>query len=116
MLFRQLGGEAGPFINVQAGASFYLTGDRFDSFRMEDPTQFGSWWSLTGLHDTASNTLVHAQGDIVMGYAWLVHDGDVGAAVSPIPEPSTYALMLAGLVGFMAKRRQISQRSRLLPT
>lgn len=35
---------------------------------------------------------------------WAVHDGDIAA---PIPEPSTYALMLAGLAGlaFMSRRR-----------
>jgi hypothetical protein len=31
-----------------------------------------------------------------------------GASVSPVPEPETYALMLAGLglVGFMARKRK----------
>jgi hypothetical protein len=34
----------------------------------------------------------------------------VRVSVSPIPEPSTYALMLAGLaaVGFVARRRRLS--------
>lgn len=38
--------------------------------------------------------------------AWAVRPGDVGTA--QIPEPETYALMLAGLglLGFMARRRQ----------
>ena len=36
-------------------------------------------------------------------YAWPVHDGDVAA---PIPEPETYAMLLAGLslLGFMGRR------------
>ena len=39
-------------------------------------------------------------------YALAVSDGDIGIAA--IPEPSTYAMMLAGLglVGFMAQRRK----------
>lgn len=46
---------------------------------------------------------------LVWGYVWAVHDGDVGQAlpVTPIPEPSTYALMVAGLMGLgMAMRRR----------
>ena len=37
--------------------------------------------------------------------AWAVRDGDV---TSPVPEPETYALMLAGLgmMGFMVRRRK----------
>ena len=37
-------------------------------------------------------------------------NGPVVMTVTPIPEPSTYALMLAGLgaVGFMARRRRVS--------
>ena len=38
-------------------------------------------------------------------YAWAVRDGDVAA---PIPEPETYAMLLAGLglLGFHARRRK----------
>jgi hypothetical protein len=40
-------------------------------------------------------------------YAWAVRDGDVASVAAPIPEPETYAMLLAGLglLGVMAKRR-----------
>jgi hypothetical protein len=43
--------------------------------------------------------------DFVGGHdiAWAVHSGDIAAAV---PEPSTYALMLAGLAGLCVARRR----------
>jgi hypothetical protein len=42
------------------------------------------------------------------GKSWKNSNGVGGGHVSPIPEPSTCALMLAGLgvVGFMARRRR----------
>lgn len=41
-------------------------------------------------------------------FALAVHDGDVGTAISPVPEPETYALMLSGLamLGFIGRRSQ----------
>jgi hypothetical protein len=42
-------------------------------------------------------------------YAWAVRDGDVASPVAaPIPEPETYAMMLAGLglLGLTARRRR----------
>jgi hypothetical protein len=41
------------------------------------------------------------------GYAWAVRDGDVASMAAPIPEPETYALMLAGLglLGIARRRR-----------
>lgn len=50
----------------------------------------------------------------VAGYVWAVHSGDVGVAVAPIPEPSTYALILTGLVGLGAfVRRRIRTQAPL---
>lgn len=40
------------------------------------------------------------------GRAWAVHDGDV----APVPEPSTYALMLLGLAVVGAARRAASRK------
>jgi hypothetical protein len=47
-------------------------------------------------------------------YAWAVRDGDVAA---PIPEPETYALMLAGLgiMGGIAQRRKKTSKMKTLP-
>jgi len=36
-----------------------------------------------------------------LGYAWVVHDGNV----IPVPEPATYALMCAGLAIIVQRRR-----------
>jgi hypothetical protein len=41
------------------------------------------------------------------GHAWAVRDGDVASMAAPIPEPETYAMMLAGLglLGIARRRR-----------
>ena len=40
-------------------------------------------------------------------HAYKVSAADLGAYIAPVPEPETYAMLLAGLglVGFMARRR-----------
>ena len=40
--------------------------------------------------------------------AMAVHSGDVGSPVSPVPEPETYAMLLAGLglIGVIGRRRR----------
>lgn len=43
-------------------------------------------------------------------YVWAVHAGDVGLLVTAVPEPESYAMMLAGLgaMGLIASRRRRS--------
>lgn len=36
-------------------------------------------------------------------YVWLVHDGDVGIAITPVPEPRPWALLVAGLAWLSAR-------------
>lgn len=74
----------------------------------------GGYWSGSGFMQSADTVWFFSfydgyQGNYVKSssvlYAWAVHDGDVAA---PIPEPETYAMMLAGLglLGVVARRRK----------
>jgi hypothetical protein len=42
------------------------------------------------------------------GMSMILRDGDVASVISPVPEPQTYAMLLAGLsmIGFMSSRRK----------
>lgn len=95
-----LGESGSPFTNVQDG--LYLTGYAFDSS--------GGGSGVLELRNLLTNysriTDHHYE---VSGYVLPVRSGDVGrpVPVTPVPEPSTYALMLVGLLGLGAtmKRR-----------
>jgi hypothetical protein len=56
-----------------------------------------------GLQDLASTSFTYK--------SWLVRDGDIGAAVTAVPEPATYALMLAGMVAITAMNRRAKRRA-----
>ena len=83
------------FLNVQG--SFYLA---YGAPVTPGASDYASWVNPYNpdFRFTTDET------SIVWGYVWAVHDGDVGngttAAVTPVPEPETYALMLAGLLAF----------------
>lgn len=88
--------DVGQIKNLQAFA--YWSGTE----RALDPantTSIGAW--NFGMADGFQDTNYKYQDY----YAWAVRDGDVAA---PIPEPETYAMMLAGLglLGVVARRRK----------
>ena len=58
---------------------------------------------------TDLNSLAHLPG-VVLTNAWDINNNGQVIALGLIPEPETYALMLAGLgvVSFMARRRKSS--------
>jgi len=94
------GHDRGPFANLQLD-KFYWTDVRIPtvsrawSFRFEDGKQEDNSVQLGA-------------------YVWLVHDGDVAAApAAPVPEPATWALLIAGFGAIGATLR--GQRRRLRP-
>lgn len=44
-------------------------------------------------------------------FAVAVHDGDIGSPIAEIPEPSTLALMVAGIAAILGRRRNAGLRS-----
>ena len=68
------------------------------------PTSGGSF-QVTGL--SAGSYIFNVFGDVT-GTAGGAYAGVISAQTAPIPEPETYAMMLAGLaaLGFLARRRQ----------
>jgi hypothetical protein len=63
---------------------------------------FGSAWFF-GTNGGFQNT----GGEPQQLYAMAVHSGDVASLVTPVPEPETYAMLLAGLglIGVIGRRR-----------
>jgi len=85
--------NTGPFANIQANGYWSES---------EGAPNTGGAWVFFFNHGFQQNAGLKNS----YLYAWAVSDGDVGIAA--VPEPETYAMMLAGLglVGFMARRRR----------
>ncbi|HET7794840.1 MAG TPA: PEP-CTERM sorting domain-containing protein [Rhizobacter sp.] len=85
-----LAGTSGPFSNLQNGQYMTLADNGGTSFApvMELRNMYTNTRQYT---DELSN---------VYGFVWAVRTGDVGlvGSVAAVPEPSTYALSLAGLL------------------
>lgn len=111
--FEQEGWElnnTGPFLNFNR--NLYWTSASIDGHALAFRTAFTAANPTVGTPDRGPGyqQLVRTGEGYVLG-AWAVRDGDV--AVSPIPEPETYAMLLAGLglLGFQGRLRKKLQRA-----
>lgn len=94
------GPEKGPFTNLLL--DFYWT-----DVRVQGPG-YDTFYAFT-FDDGNQNPRAPRNGREGVAYVWLVHDGDVAAApTAPVPEPATWALMLAGFgaMGAALRRRR----------
>ena len=93
--------NSGPFSNLVAYGYWFSQDYAVDPWTGVANTDEAWRFSFyAGRQDNLSNT------DLL--YAWAVHDGDVASITAAVPEPETYALMLAGLAMMvpLARRRR----------
>lgn len=96
--------NSGPFANLRDYGYWFSQGYSVDIYAPQNGPLDEFAWRFSfaaGRQDDLSKQ--------ALLYAWAVHDGDVMAA--PVPEPQTYALMLAGLMALvpMIRRRRANQ-------
>lgn len=91
-------GASGPFLN---SANAFWTGNTYTAGAGGGNHYYVQYFGFgTGYRGYTDEV------DVPLLQAWAVHDGDV----APVPEPSTYALMLAGLGAVCFARRRRSRQ------
>ena len=97
------------------GGTYSLWMDPDGTLGNGDESTMGAWaWGFSGTTGSVTNQVANlAAGNYyyaVSGYASGVAGGQytLVSTVTAVPEPETYAMMLAGLaaLGFLARRRQ----------
>jgi hypothetical protein len=99
-------GSATWGLGVDNGYSLYVNGQLISSGNAEG---FTSRWEYSGSFGNSLHSGVNFIAVALEDHGGLTaFDMQINAAVAPVPEPETYAMMLAGLglLGMMARRRR----------
>jgi hypothetical protein len=87
---------------VSFGDPADITSVSLDGHALTDLFSDGSYWTWSGtLSGTSHSLVIDVTGS-------ELYKGSVSLVAAPVPEPESYAMMLAGLgaLGFMARRRK----------
>lgn len=93
--------NSGPFIDLGFQSFWY---DELGDAQYQDGWRF-SFFGGYQADDYAKSHAEDKYPQVYKNLAWFVHSGDVG---TPIPEPHTYALAIAGILTTVAARKKRS--------
>jgi len=93
------------------GKGKFVVNDSFSNMDVANANKVGQTWSFSATNATSASGTVDYTLQSKLGYAGVSTGGAFSVVTAPVPEPETYAMLLAGLglMGTIARRRNKSK-------